>query len=85
MRWRPAPALAVHRGDLFPAGAPFGRRRLTVLACHRVADHHGPGFGTYRRNVSATPEEFRGQMDYVAEGGRWRVRRVPDRGGTEPC
>ena len=68
MRYQRALALAAHRGGLFPAaGALFGGRRLTVLAYHRVVDHHGPGFDTYRRNVSATPEEFREQMDYVAE------------------
>jgi len=68
MRWRRALALAAHRGGLFAAtGALFGGRRFTVLAYHRVADPHAPGFDTYRRNVSATPEEFARQMDYVAE------------------
>ena len=85
MRYQRALALAVHRGGLCPAaGARFGGRRLTVLAYQWVADHHRPGFDTYRRNVIATPEEFRGQMDYLAEGGRWRVRRA-QRGGAGPC
>jgi peptidoglycan/xylan/chitin deacetylase (PgdA/CDA1 family) len=60
-------ASAAHRGGLFPAaGALFGSRRLTVLAYHRVADPGDPGFGGYCRNVSATPEAFREQMDYAA-------------------
>lgn len=68
MRFKRALAAAAHRGGLFPAaGALFGGRRLTVLAYHRVADHDSAGFDTYRRNVSATPQEFRQQMDYVAE------------------
>ena len=66
--WKRALAQAAHRGGLFPAaGALFGGRRLTVLAYHRVADHDAPGFDAYCRNVSATPAEFRGQMDYAAE------------------
>ena len=68
MAWKRALAHAAHRGGLFPAaGALFGGRRLTVLAYHRVAEHDDPGFDTYCRNVSATPEEFAGQMDYAAE------------------
>ncbi|MFH1331462.1 MAG: polysaccharide deacetylase family protein [Actinomycetota bacterium] len=68
MRYKRALALAAHRGGLFSAaGALFGGRRLTVLAYHRVADRHGPEFDTYRRNVSASPEDFSRQMDHVAE------------------
>jgi len=68
MAWKRALAQAAHWGGLFPAaGALYGGRRLTVLAYHRVADHQAPGFDTYRRNVSAAPEEFSRQMDYVAE------------------
>jgi peptidoglycan/xylan/chitin deacetylase (PgdA/CDA1 family) len=68
MRLKRALASAAHRGGLLPAaGALFGRRRLTVLAYHRVADPGAPGFDAYRRNVSATPEGFREQMDYAAE------------------
>ena len=68
MRLKRALASAAHRGGLFPAaGALFGGRRLTVLAYHRVADPGDPGFDACRRNVSATPEAFREQMDYAAE------------------
>lgn len=49
-------------------GTPlYGRRRITVLAYHRVVDFEDPGFDTDARNVSATPEAFRQQMDYVAD------------------
>jgi len=68
MAWKRALAQAAHRGGLLPAaGALFGRRRLTVLAYHRVVDHDDPGFDTYCRNVSAAPGEFARQMDYAAE------------------
>jgi peptidoglycan/xylan/chitin deacetylase (PgdA/CDA1 family) len=68
MRWKRALAQAAHRGGLFSAaGALFGGRRLTVLAYHRIADCQQDGFDTFRRNVSAIPEEFARQMDYVAE------------------
>jgi peptidoglycan/xylan/chitin deacetylase (PgdA/CDA1 family) len=68
MRCKRALAEAAHRGGLFGlAGALFGGRRLTVLAYHRVVDHDDSAFDTYCRNVSATPEEFRVQMDYAAE------------------
>jgi peptidoglycan/xylan/chitin deacetylase (PgdA/CDA1 family) len=68
MAWKRALAQAAHRGGLLPvAGALFGGRRLTVLAYHRVVEHEDPGFDTYCRNVSATPDEFARQMDYAAE------------------
>lgn len=38
-----------------------------MLAYHRVIDRTAPGFDTYRRNVSTTPEGFAQQMAYVAE------------------
>ncbi len=68
MRLKRALATAAHCGGLFPAaGALFGTHRLTVLAYHRVVELDDPGFDTYCRNVSATPVEFRAQMDYAAE------------------
>ncbi|WP_339134478.1 MAG: polysaccharide deacetylase family protein [Candidatus Electrothrix sp. GW3-4] len=39
--------------------------RVTVLAYHRVTDPHTPGFDSFKANVSATPEAFAEQMDYV--------------------
>jgi peptidoglycan/xylan/chitin deacetylase (PgdA/CDA1 family) len=42
-----------------------GKRRLTVLAYHRIDDPHAPGFDTFKPNVSATPEAFAAQMDFI--------------------
>jgi peptidoglycan/xylan/chitin deacetylase (PgdA/CDA1 family) len=47
------------------AGGWYGPGRLTVLAYHRVVDRTVPEFATYRRNVSASPEAFAAQMDFV--------------------
>jgi peptidoglycan/xylan/chitin deacetylase (PgdA/CDA1 family) len=59
---------AAHRSGIVDlSGRRYGRRRLTVLAYHRVIDHRAPGFSTYRRNVSATPEDFDRQMQMVAD------------------
>jgi peptidoglycan/xylan/chitin deacetylase (PgdA/CDA1 family) len=49
------------------AGGWYGPGRLTVLAYHRVIDRTLPGFDTYRRNVSASPEAFAEQMRFVAD------------------
>lgn len=42
-------------------------RRLTVLAYHRIADPDAPGFEGFRPNVSATPDAFAKQMDFVSD------------------
>lgn len=53
------------------AGAPrafdalWGKRRVTVLAYHRIADVHAPGFQYLADNVSASPAMFAWQMAYV--------------------
>lgn len=39
--------------------------QLTVLNYHRIDDPHRSDFDTFQPNVSATPEEFARQMDYV--------------------
>jgi peptidoglycan/xylan/chitin deacetylase (PgdA/CDA1 family) len=49
------------------ADALWGPDRLTVLVYHRIGDADAPDFEGYRPNVSATPEQFRRQMAYVAE------------------
>ena len=67
MSWKRALLGLARRTRLLRAvGAAYGRNRLTVLAYHRVIDHSSPGFDTLRRNVSATPEAFAGQMRAVA-------------------
>lgn len=40
---------------------------LTVLNYHRIENPHAPGFHTLKINVSATPDEFALQMDYLRE------------------
>jgi len=54
-------------GALTLAGSWFGRHRLTVLAYHRIADPQEAGFIGLERNVSATPEEFGEQLDWIAD------------------
>jgi peptidoglycan/xylan/chitin deacetylase (PgdA/CDA1 family) len=68
MTWRRRIPEAGRRTGAFRiAGGWYGPGRLTVLAYHRVVDRTAPGFSTYRRNVSASPEAFAAQMDYVGE------------------
>lgn len=38
---------------------------LTVLNYHRIEDPNRMGFDTFKLNVSATPQDFARQMDYV--------------------
>jgi peptidoglycan/xylan/chitin deacetylase (PgdA/CDA1 family) len=45
----------------------WGPDRLTVLAFHRIVDAYDPHFAYYSRNVSASPEMFAQQMDFVAK------------------
>jgi peptidoglycan/xylan/chitin deacetylase (PgdA/CDA1 family) len=45
----------------------WGQNRLTVLAYHRIFDWTAPDFDYYIPNVSATPEMFNRQMDYVEQ------------------
>lgn len=45
----------------------WGKNRLTVLAYHRIIDSYTDDFNYYQPNVSATPEMFKKQMDFVAK------------------
>lgn len=68
MGWKHTALSAVRRvGGLRLLGGHYGRDRLTVLAYHRVIDAFVPGFAGYRGNVSATPDEFATQMQWIAE------------------
>jgi hypothetical protein len=40
---------------------------LTVLNYHRIDNPFRTDFETFHSNVSATPADFAGQMDYVAQ------------------
>ena len=42
-------------------------QRLTVLNYHRVNDPDQPGFDMFKANVSATPEGFAAQLDYLQQ------------------
>jgi peptidoglycan/xylan/chitin deacetylase (PgdA/CDA1 family) len=58
--------VARRTGLLSAAGAWFGRRRLTILAYHRIADPDDPGIYGFPANVSATPGRFVEQMGWLA-------------------
>jgi peptidoglycan/xylan/chitin deacetylase (PgdA/CDA1 family) len=67
MGWRHFAAAAFDSaGGTRLLGRWFGRQRLTVLAYHRVADPYADGFAGFVRNVSATPESFVDQMQWMA-------------------
>jgi peptidoglycan/xylan/chitin deacetylase (PgdA/CDA1 family) len=76
-------SFAFHSG-LVRFGRGFNKNSLTVLNYHRIDDPDRVGFDTFKPNVSARPEDFDRQMDYVA---RWfnvvSTRQVVDwlRGG----
>lgn len=53
---------------LIRTGRGLWAQSLTVLNYHRIGDPDLPTFDTFRPNISATPEQFNAQMDYV---GRW--------------
>ena len=68
MGWKRRTIELAHRLGMFGAVAgAYGRRRLTVLAYHRIADPGAPEFGGFIGNVSATPAEFADQMRWVAD------------------
>ena len=50
---------------VFDMARRVNRSLLTVLNYHRIDDPHRSDFDTFKPNVSATPEEFARQMDYV--------------------
>lgn len=60
-------SFAFHSG-LVRFGRGFFKNSLTVLNYHRIDDPDRADFDTFKPNVSARPEDFARQMDYVA---RW--------------
>jgi len=56
-----------YRTGLVRAGRGLGAKSLTVVNYHRVDDHHREDFDSFKPNVSATPEGFDRQMDYLAK------------------
>ena len=53
---------------LIRAGRRLWAKSLTVVNYHRIDDPYRSDFDSFRPNVSATPEDFHRQMDYLA---RW--------------
>jgi len=53
-------------GVLGAVGRIYGADRITVLAYHRVVDHTAPGFPAFAGNVSASPQEFAEQMEWLS-------------------
>jgi peptidoglycan/xylan/chitin deacetylase (PgdA/CDA1 family) len=51
---------------LIRAGRGFWARSLTVINYHRIDDPHRTDFDTFKPNVSATPQDFDLQLDYLA-------------------
>lgn len=56
-----------HRTKTFALCHRLTPTRITVLAYHRIADHEDETFHTFVPNVSATPNAFAGQMDFLRE------------------
>ena len=57
----------LHKVGGYLLDSPLSRHHLTVLTYHRVNDPNAPDFRYAQYNVSATPEQFSQQMEYVAE------------------
>ncbi|HSA99601.1 MAG TPA: polysaccharide deacetylase family protein [Anaerolineales bacterium] len=56
-----------HETGLIRAGRGLWARSLTVVNYHRIDDPHRKDFDSFKPNVSATPEDFERQMDYLAK------------------
>ena len=58
--------LAFNTG-LFQLGRLFWPKSLTVINYHRIDDPYRADFDSFKPNVSATPQDFERQMDYLAK------------------
>ncbi|MCJ7727008.1 MAG: polysaccharide deacetylase family protein [Acidimicrobiia bacterium] len=77
MGWKSLALEAARRaGALHAVGAWYGRRRLTVLAYHRIGDADDPDLLGFAGNVSASPRGFARQLEHVA--GNFEVIGMPD-------
>lgn len=52
---------------LIRAGRAFWAKSLTVVNYHRIDDPHRKDFDSFKPNVSATPDDFNFQMDYLSK------------------
>ena len=56
-----------HETGLIRAGRSLWAKSLTVVNYHRIDDPHRKELNSLNPNVSATPEDFNEQMDYLAK------------------
>jgi hypothetical protein len=56
-----------HETGLIRAGRGLWAQSLTVVNYHRIDDPSRKDFDSFKPNVSATPEDFNQQMDYLAK------------------
>lgn len=56
-----------HTTGLIRAGRGLWAKSLTVINYHRIDDPYRNDFDSFQPNVSATPEDFDRQMDYLAQ------------------
>ena len=56
-----------HRTGLLRAGRGLWASSLTVVNYHRIDDPNRNDFDSFKPNVSATPEDFNRQMEYLAK------------------
>jgi peptidoglycan/xylan/chitin deacetylase (PgdA/CDA1 family) len=56
-----------HGTGLIRAGRRLWAKSLTVVNYHRIDDPYRKDFDSFKPNVSATPDDFNHQMDYLAK------------------
>ncbi len=56
-----------HETGFIRAGRGLWAKSLTVINYHRIDDPHREGFDSFKPNVSATPQGFEQQMEYLAK------------------
>src|SRR6266508_1472693 len=55
-----------HGTGLIRAGRSLWAKSLTVVNYHRIDNPYRKGFDSFKPNISATPDDFHRQMDYLA-------------------
>ncbi len=58
----------VYNDSVIGLGRRVFAKSLTVINYHRIGDPHQPGFDSFRPNISAHPDMFRQQLEYLI---RW--------------
>ncbi len=56
-----------HETGLIRAGRSLWAKSLTVVNYHRIDNPHRKDFDSFKPNVSATPDDFNEQMDYLVK------------------